>query len=391
MYRNRIATGALLLAGFSLQAQDAGGKVIPDNVLLWVLIGTILLLAVINFVISGTIKGMASDKDLWKLVKEKMDKKAAGVITLGLVFSTSSATAQTVDGPFVMGDQLFYALVAMILILLFLVFYQVNVLRGLIKTIKGEEAAEETVMDTWASALTDTVPIEKEADIMFEHEHDGIRELDNNLPPWWLYGFYFTIAFGVFYIPYYHFGSGPSSAEEYATEMAKAEEEKAAYMASLSNLIDETNVEIDMGDAALAEGKEVYTANCVACHGTMGEGGVGPNFTDEYWLHGGGIKNVFKTIKYGVPTKGMIPWEAQLSPGQMKNVASYILSMQGTNPPNAKEPQGELWKPEGEPAEEAQAAPADGAEASEAPSEAPPEGEAAEAPDEGATEEKTTE
>ena len=79
------------------------------------------------------------------------------------------------------------------------------------------------------------------------------------------------------------------------------------------------------------------------CHGQKGEGLVGPNFADEYWIHGGGIKNVFKVIKYGVPDKGMIAWQAQLKPADMQKVGSYILTLQGTNPPNPKAPQGTIW------------------------------------------------
>jgi cytochrome c oxidase cbb3-type subunit 3 len=254
------------------------------------------------------------------------------------------AQAAVAADSFVMGTDLFYALLAMNVILLFLVFYQVNVLRSLIGMIKGEEEETETVMDAWAASLTDAVPLEKEEEIMFEHEHDGIRELDNNLPPWWLWGFYFTIVFGPIYIAYYHFMGGPSSHQEWVTEMEKGEEAKAAYLAGLDNLIDENNVELVMDEASLAEGAKIWTDNCAACHGANGEGGVGPNMTDAYWIHGGGVKNVFKTIKYGVPTKGMIPWEAQLSPGQMRSVASYIIAMEGTNPEGAKEPQGEIWK-----------------------------------------------
>lgn len=350
LLKSSIITGLFVVLGLVGFAQEAApaGKLVNDEVLLWVLISTIVLLAIVNVVLSGTIRGMAHDSDLWKIAREKMKNRAAGVLTLGLVLSGFGAQAQTdaASAPFVMGDDLFYALISMVLILLMLVFYQVNVLRTLIRSIRGTEEEEVGVVDTWAAALTDVVPIEKEESIMFEHEHDGIRELDNNLPPWWLWGFYFTIAFGPFYIGYYHFSDGPSSSEEYKIEMAEAAEAKAVYMAGLSNLIDETNVELDLSEGALASGKKIFIENCAACHGQAGEGGVGPNMTDEYWIHGGGIKNVFTTIKYGVPAKGMIPWEAQLSPGQMKEVASYIISLKGTNPPGAKEPQGEIWKEE---------------------------------------------
>ncbi|MCX7729434.1 MAG: cytochrome c, partial [Bacteroidia bacterium] len=98
--------------------------------------------------------------------------------------------------------------------------------------------------------------------------------------------------------------------------------------------------------AEINQGKEIFITNCITCHGKEAQGGAGPNLTDEYWLHGGGIKNIFKVIKYGVPAKGMIAWETQLSPKQIQQVASYILTLKGTNPPGAKEPQGELWKEE---------------------------------------------
>jgi cytochrome c oxidase cbb3-type subunit 3 len=185
---------------------------------------------------------------------------------------------------------------------------------------------------------------------MLDHEYDGIRELDNKLPPWWLYMFYFTIIFGVFYIGYYHFSSGPSQLEEYEAEMALAAEQKAAFLAQSANNVDESSVVLLTDASAIEKGKATYTSLCIACHGPSGgsmPGGVGPNLTDEFWIHGGGIKNVFKTIKYGVPAKGMISWESQLTPVQMQEVASYILSLQGTNPENAKEPQGDKWIEEG--------------------------------------------
>ena len=94
----------------------------------------------------------------------------------------------------------------------------------------------------------------------------------------------------------------------------------------------------------MGQGELIFKSFCAACHGQKGEGTVGPNFTDEYWIHGGGIQNVFKTIKYGVPDKGMIAWAAQLKPADMQKVASYILTLKGTNPPNPKAPQGEIWK-----------------------------------------------
>lgn len=194
---------------------------------------------------------------------------------------------------------------------------------------------------------TNVVPIEKEADVMLDHNYDGIRELDNNLPPWWVAMFYITIAFGGVYVYFNHFSDySTSSREAYAIEMEEAEEAVKAYLASQANTVDETNAEMIEDEVALAIGESVYKANCAACHGQLGEGGVGPNLTDPYWLHGGSIKNVFKTIKYGVPEKGMIAWQAQLRPAEIHKIASYIMTLSGTNPPNAKEAQGELYQAE---------------------------------------------
>ena len=217
------------------------------------------------------------------------------------------------------------------------------------------EAKKANEVSWWkriSKVLNDTVPIAKEDDILMDHDYDGIRELDNNLPPWWVYGFYLTIGISIFYIGFYHFSSyAKSSHEEYAIEMKEAQEATDRYLAKQANKIDESNVVALTDVAALSEGKDVFDAYCVACHMESGggaPGSVGPNLTDQYWIHGGGIKDVFKTIKYGVPEKGMISWKSQLRPAEMHKVASYILSLQGTNPPNAKEAQGELYVPESE-------------------------------------------
>jgi cytochrome c oxidase cbb3-type subunit 3 len=139
---------------------------------------------------------------------------------------------------------------------------------------------------------------------------------------------------------------------------AQAEEEVAEYLATRADLVDEKSVVTLTDEAALDKGKTIFISYCAACHGTQGEGGVGPNMTDNYWIHGGDIKDLFRVVKYGVPEKGMISWKSQLSPVQMQQVSSYILTLVGTNPPNQKEPQGELYEPaaetapEGEPATE---------------------------------------
>ncbi len=188
------------------------------------------------------------------------------------------------------------------------------------------------------------VPIEKESDIMLQHAHDGIYELDNRLPPWWINMFFITIVWSMGYMYYYHWGgNGLSQKEEYQEEVETAKKQIAIALAGKASSVDESNVTIVSESSLVSEGELIYKNSCAACHGQLGEGGVGPNFTDDYWIHGGGIKYLFKIIKYGVPEKGMISWQAQLKPADMQNVASYILSLRGTNPPNQKAAQGTLW------------------------------------------------
>ena len=201
-----------------------------------------------------------------------------------------------------------------------------------------------TRLYNWASGM---MPVEKEADIMLDHNYDGIRELDNRLPPWWVAMFYITIAIGTVYFLYYHyFDYGLSSREAYAMEMKVAEEAKVRLMEKQANLVNENNVTALTDEAALKSGKKIFLDKCASCHGKLGEGGVGPNLTDDYWLHGGDIKSIFKTIKHGVPQKGMIAWKTQMNPSSIHQVTSYILTLHGTKPANAKEPQGDKYIPQ---------------------------------------------
>lgn len=177
------------------------------------------------------------------------------------------------------------------------------------------------------------------------HDYDGITELDNGAPPIFNYIFYGTIGFAAIYL-FAFWGLNTSSLRmhwEYDQEMKIAAAEKAERAKNAANAVDETNVVLLTDASALEDGKKVYLLSCQACHGAQGQGGVGPNLTDDYWLHGGSIKDIFKTVKYGVPDKGMVSWQAQLSPSQMAAVSSYIHTMHGTNPPNAKAPQGEKY------------------------------------------------
>jgi cytochrome c oxidase cbb3-type subunit 3 len=182
-------------------------------------------------------------------------------------------------------------------------------------------------------------PIEEEKDIMIDHEYDGIVELDNPIPLWFNVLFYSTVVFGIAYLFVYHvFGWGMNQDQEYLHEVAQAEKAKEEYLAQSANLIDETSVEFD--PAMAVAGKAIFMTNCAPCHGNAGEGTIGPNLTDRFWLHGGEIKEVFHTVKYGVPEKGMVPWEQTLTPAQIAEVSSYIITLRDTNPANPKAAEG---------------------------------------------------
>lgn len=184
--------------------------------------------------------------------------------------------------------------------------------------------------------------LDQEPMLAMEHTYDNIVELDNPPPPWFMALFYGTIAFGVVYLAVYHvFSSGDIMVREYTQEVAIANKQREAYIKLVAGKINESTVTQLADSKGIGTGHALFTTYCTACHGSKGEGIVGPNLTDDFWLHGGTIKAVYHTINEGIPEKGMVSWKKQLNPLQVQQVASFILSINGTNPPNAKAPQGE--------------------------------------------------
>jgi len=206
----------------------------------------------------------------------------------------------------------------------------------------AEQAAPEPVEKlSWWDSFTGLKPLEQEKELEMPHKYDDIIELDNPTPPWFMYLFYSTILFAVVYGAYYHvYQDGNIQETEYKNEVAVAEKAREEYLEKFSNSINDDNVTVVTSAKDLTDGAQIYSTNCVACHGNKGQGGVGPNLTDKFWIHGGDVKALFKTIIHGIPEKGMIAWDKTLNPLQIQKVASYILTLQGTNPPGAKEPQG---------------------------------------------------
>ena len=197
--------------------------------------------------------------------------------------------------------------------------------------------------ETYQKLLGQT-PIEDEAEIILDHNYDGIKELDNNLPPWWIYGFYASIVFAAVYLLRYHVFSGPTQIDELETELADARIAIETYKKTTKNLVDINTVTQLTEAADLSAGKTIFESNCVACHMADGGGGIGPNLTDPNWILGGDIKSVFKTVSEGGRSgKGMIAWKQQLKPLEMAQVSSYVLTFEGTTPANPKEPEGDVW------------------------------------------------
>jgi len=357
-----------LLAGTAAMAQGGGhapkeSSLYDPFVITLVIIMLILLLAIgllANVVLGAAGYYHQKEKDAEQKKAGSTTITALSVIALLFVVAPSfaqdaNASAATVQSASYYGGlsaTTFYfmaGVIAIELLVVFILLYQLRVFLAKEKIKQSESAAKEykvkPVVSVW-NKLNSFKPVEQEAQIDLGHDYDGIRELDNRLPPWWLYGFYATIFFACVYLWRYHVShTAPSSAEELQIAMNEAEEQKALYLKKSANNVDENTVHLLTG-ADVENGQKIFVQNCSPCHGKAAEGIVGPNLTDDYWLHGGSIKDVFKTIKYGWPEKGMRSWKDELSPIQIAQVASYIKSTHGSNPPNAKAKQGELYQEE---------------------------------------------
>ncbi|MDN3666556.1 cbb3-type cytochrome c oxidase N-terminal domain-containing protein [Algibacter miyuki] len=255
-----------------------------------------------------------------------------------------------------------YTAVQLFLILVLLILIAIEGVVGALENVmlhKLDEAAKARFLAekelgykfTWIketyTKLLGQKPIEQEAEIILDHSYDGIKELDNNLPPWWVYAFYISIVFAIVYMLKYEVFNGDNQIDELETELAEARIAIEEYKKTAKDLVDFNTVTLLTEASDLKAGKTIFETNCVACHMADGGGGIGPNLTDPNWILGGDVKHVFKTISEGGRSgKGMIAWKAQLKPAQIAQVSSYVLSLQGTTPANPKEPQGDIWTAE---------------------------------------------
>ncbi len=287
------------------------------------------------------------------IVKKSLLMVFALLSVLKISAQDATTTAQYIPIDWsITGDRLNFFLLGVIGIEVLVMFYFLRWLRVLILPVSEKKEIAQTASKTnrWWDRFNKSVSIDKEQDVQLDHDYDGIKELDNSLPPWWIYGFYFTILFAGVYLYRYHVSkSAPLQVEELAVEKIQAEREKLAYMATQANNVDETSIAYNPTTELLTEGKAIFVKNCVSCHGPEAQGAsIGPNLTDEYWIHKGGIKDIFKTIKNGVQEKGMIPWGQQLSNAQIAAAATFIKSLKDSHPTNPKAPQGDKYEEESE-------------------------------------------
>ena len=243
-------------------------------------------------------------------------------------------------------------LIIVMLVVAFVLFKISFVLQKMISTnantvvdTEFEKAMDERTI--WQK-LAGLRPMKYEQTMMMEHAYDGILEIDNPIPAWFMTLFYGSIIISVLYMFVYHVvGDGHIMTTEYNEQLVEGESIKQAYMKKFASSINENNVTLLKDENSVKEGKKMFAQNCVACHAADGGGGVGPNLTDEFWLHGGSIKSVYHTISQGVAEKGMIAWKGTLKPKEIQKVTSYVLSLQGSNPTDPKAPDGEIWVEDG--------------------------------------------
>lgn len=322
----------------------------------WLLVSALVLLIGI-IVMSTSITTLIKSDYFQKKLTEKKENKNSGIITtvavlIGSMFFmafNNTASALTFhqageageDKPYLLVENSdLYVMIAINLILLGVLFY----LRRMFKEFMSMVRTEKTVIEEAPAAikkinqvLTDAVPIEEEHTILMQHEYDGIRELDNNLPPWWVWGFYATIIFAVVYLFNYHIlGTADLQTEEYNKEVAQAKKDVDAYLAKMAMNVDETNATLMTEAKDLSAGKALFETNCVTCHNPKGEGNIGPNLTDNFWIYGPDVKDMFKTIKLGTPN-GMPEHASKMNPIQLQQVSSYVLSLPFTKGPKGPE------------------------------------------------------
>lgn len=342
-------------------------KVVPnydENLTLfyWLATSIILLLIAIIVLSNATRTVLKSDYFKRKLLENSTRENSTSstlktvlvFIGIGLMCFKNPASALTFykageaaeDLPYLKVEQIdIYFMVAINIILLGVLIYLRRLFKETIALTRPvENRAQVPKVDTIKkinSLLTDAVAIEEEHTILMEHEYDGIRELDNNLPPWWVWGFFATVVFAIIYLFNYHVSkSSDLQYQAYEKEMRQAKKDIDSYLSKMAMNVDENNVTVLSDAGSISSGKAIFSSNCVACHNPNGEGNIGPNLTDDFWIYGPDIKSIFKTIKLGT-ANGMPEHASKLNPVQLQQVASFIFQLPYTK---GKAPDGKEYK-----------------------------------------------
>lgn len=358
-----ICAAVLFLLGQPVWAAGPPAPSPFDNPMIVLMVILMIVLLFVIGILANVLLGVADVKRK----KEKENRANSKIVATVLLFLLSATysfaqdvnaevkTVATDDSIAGMATSVFYTMGTVIFIELLVILVLLINVRLLLRAEKQKKEigvapvkiVRKKISNIWEK-LNSFKPVEQEADIDLGHDYDGIRELDNRLPPWWLYGFYLTIIVSCIYLWRFHIShTGPTSQQEYETAVADADIEIKEYLKKKGESVDENTVVYLPGADDLAAGKNFFIQSCKACHKESGAGEVGPNLTDKYWMHGGDIKSIFKTIRYGI--NAMPQWQNSYSNKQIAQIASYVKSLQGTNPANAKEPQGTLYEEKEEP------------------------------------------
>lgn len=348
-----LAFMTLCCLSVSLFAQKAGPVPAAEgnnyDTLRYILLAVALVLAFVIFILSRA-AGITGEILVKKQKREKENGEGRGeILSLILLFVSAASFAQDKQAAKV-AEPPASSLPWDIYLSLSVIALEAIVILFLVKTMysflerQKEKLPEAKPKLSFFQRISKPMPAEEESKLDLHHDYDGIRELDNNIPGWWKLAFFGTFIFSIVYL-YRMFGSEsmPLQAQELAMANAIADIQRTEYLQHAANNIDENTVRL-MGADDIAAGRELYTKNCVACHGDKGQGGVGPNFTDEYWLHKGGLHDIFYSIKYGWQEKGMKAWKDDFSPKQIAQLTNFIHTLKNTNVPGGKEKQGEIYK-----------------------------------------------
>lgn len=359
IFRNGVFSLSALLLSFNTNAQSVTAPIVPEKLSVWtsgagiLMIATIVVLMAVIYVLGSIVKTLV-EEDTIETVRSMKAKK--GLLTILILFSSSMMVMAQEASPMVdsvpmvldMEATVFWVLLGVlffefvIILMLCFILYKFLLRKGLIRSF-------ETKLPSWLQwhkLMGSDKPIEQEAEQLIAHDYDGIQELDNGMPPMLKYIFIGSILFAFYYMFDYHIlKASPLSIAEYEAQIEQGKQDRLEYIKKAGASVDENSVTLLNDASMLAGGEKLYAQNCVACHGNNGQGGVGPNLTDAYWLHGGDIQSIFKSVKYGIPEKGMRAWQSEIKPADMQAVVSYIITAFGNkNVTGGKAPQGNLYQ-----------------------------------------------